>query len=863
MKMNSVSGICRSFRQLATVGLITVGTLSAWGQGEKSQLSPAEDSLAHFVRNIVTFNQMFSQEKVYLHFDNTGYFMGETIWFKAYVVNPMTNRPNILSRVLHVELVSPEGRVLQTQKLKIENGQGCGQFSLAELLHPGFYEVRAYTAVMLNWENAPYFSRVFPVFNPPQTEGKGMYDEPRMRQLSYTERLPGMREKAPKTEKLNVQFFPEGGNLVAGLPGRISFKATDKNGNPVKVEGKVVDGSGKTIVRMQSVHDGMGRFELTPEQGGKYYVEVDNGEKKVQRFALPEVLPAGYTMAVDNMADDSLRVHFACNENADMTQVLGVTVMSRGRVVMFDRVKWGNSRTATISLAKEKLPEGVGQVTLFDTQGRVYADRLVFKQPTHGVKFAVEGKKDIYRPKEKVEMTFKVTDTEGNPLRTLFSLAVRDADTETPQNQVNGGNIAANLLLGSEIRGYIHNIDYYFKADDQVHREALDLLLTTQGWRRYDWQQMTHPEDFEVKYPAEEGILLRGTLTSIYRNRIKEGSKIKVYLYNASGQSLVGSCVTDSLGQFAFLSEDFNGRWIMNIVTSDEDKPKEMNVNLLKMKSPIGRRFAEVETELFVASSEEMVSVSVADSVKKYDEEERKHWENLLPTVEVEATKEWQRGFVRRWNNVIYDMEDERMRIDETGEDYLKEFYVWLMETNPYFNFNYDDSGLIDATYKGRPVRFFITRVGSGARWLIDNGLSINVEDLSIHDIDAIAISDKPNSEQAMLAQGAIDSLTNDNSVFITVFVRQDYFRKKELKGYRKTKIQGFSTAYQFYVPDYSYADLPDEKDFRRTLYWEPYVLTNEQGEAVVTFYNSLMCRQMKVNAETITFGGLMGSFDY
>ena len=162
--------------------------------------SSPTDSLAHFVRSIHTYNQLFPREQVYLHFDNTGYFMGETIWFKAYVVSPQGFKPTALSRVLHVELLTPEGRVLQTQKLKIENGQCHGHIPLAELLHAGFYEVRAYTAYMLNWKDAPVFSRVFPIFNAPKEQG--VYDTPRMVKVPHTERLPRMRMERPKSEKL-------------------------------------------------------------------------------------------------------------------------------------------------------------------------------------------------------------------------------------------------------------------------------------------------------------------------------------------------------------------------------------------------------------------------------------------------------------------------------------------------------------------------------------------------------------------------------------------------------------------------------------------------------------------------------------
>ena len=145
------------------------------------------------------------------------------------------------------------------------------------------------------------------------------------------------------------------------------------------------------------------------------------------------------------------------NGRMDTTKALGLTVMCRGRVVQFEQINWNGNNSTSLTIAKETLPEGVNQLTLFDTEGRIYADRLFFIPLTRSVQFSLNGKKAIYQPREKVEMNFKLTDTEGNPVRTMFSLAVRDADTDTPTNAPNGGgNIAANLLLGSEVKGYIH-----------------------------------------------------------------------------------------------------------------------------------------------------------------------------------------------------------------------------------------------------------------------------------------------------------------------------------------------------------------------------------------------------------------------
>ena len=170
------------------------------------------DSLARFVKGINAFNQLYPQEKVYLHFDNAGYFMGETMWFKAYVMNSTTLEATDMSRVLYVELLTPEGRILTSQKLKIEDGQAHGHLPLTEVLHAGFYEVRAYTRMMLNWDKGLMFSRVFPIFDAPQEEGEGMYTTPTITRFPHSQRTPYKRDKQADTDRLNLTFFPEGGH---------------------------------------------------------------------------------------------------------------------------------------------------------------------------------------------------------------------------------------------------------------------------------------------------------------------------------------------------------------------------------------------------------------------------------------------------------------------------------------------------------------------------------------------------------------------------------------------------------------------------------------------------------------------------
>ena len=193
----------------------------------------AQERLRGFVRNVETFARLFPQEKAYLHLDNTGYFIGDTIWYKAYVVRPDTMAFTNLSGVLYVELVDPFGEIIETQKLKIEDGQCHGDISLEKLRANGFYEIRAYTRYMTNWPAENIFSRVVPVFDRPEQEGNytnQIIEQDFMKyrmgndtpdSLSRKQLRLWQKEKPPI-----VDFYPEGGNLVRGLNSLVAFEVS-------------------------------------------------------------------------------------------------------------------------------------------------------------------------------------------------------------------------------------------------------------------------------------------------------------------------------------------------------------------------------------------------------------------------------------------------------------------------------------------------------------------------------------------------------------------------------------------------------------------------------------------------------------
>ncbi len=339
-----------------------------------SQVDSSILAMADWVKAYNHFGKYNPQEKVYLHFDNTGYYLGETMWFAAYVVTAPQLRPTQMSKVLYVELLTPEGRIVETKKLKIEGGRCHGEFALTSpLLVAGFYEVRAYTRVMLNWEGS-YYTRVFPVFDRPEEAGQyGM----KITRYPRSQRVPEERAAAPDYKSLNLSFYPEGGELVEGIPGRVAFKAVDDEGRSVAVSGTVYDPEGHPVATLETQHCGMGNFTHTPSDEPSRVEITYNG--KTYRYTLPEAKAAGYTLGVDNSSGDSLHIKIRRSRDIQGGWV-GLTVSCRGIAHAFEVADLREQEEAGLHLSKADFPAGVQQITLFTPEGEVLGERLAYHQ---------------------------------------------------------------------------------------------------------------------------------------------------------------------------------------------------------------------------------------------------------------------------------------------------------------------------------------------------------------------------------------------------------------------------------------------------------------------------------------------------
>ena len=570
--------------------------------------------------NFDNFAQRYPQERVYLHFDNTSYYKGEHIWYKAYVVEGGTLQPSPLSRILYVELVNPIGYPVETQKLMVRNGQASGSFLLKDSLNSGFYEVRAYTAWMLNftpsfyegskaktgdayshgWDritkiltreffgerlqqylrgNVGIFSRVFPVY---EKVDKGQYDRRLIARLpKATASLEG-----DERDRLLVDFYPEGGNLVRNIPTRVAFQARTKEGRTLNVEGQIVR-KGKAIGTFKTDYAGRGVFSVTANENDEEEDLADGLKMKFfyngknYTFKLPKSHKRGYVLNVFNSGGETVRATVARN-SLTPGERLGLSVTARGATLYYDALDLTADLRADVTIETASLLTGVNIFTLYNEQGKVLAQREVFvnNHDMDGLRLQVTMPDGEEKPQPfgKVTLQCRLVDKDGNPAtgRNRFSLAV--TDKQFREGTYADDNAMTYLLLSSELKGFIPHPEYYFESDDHEHRAALDQLMMVQGWTRYDYERMMSGKPWSPIMAIERGLNFRGRVVGDHGPSddylIWKKIKQPVWVYNETRKPFSGfsttEVMTDSLGFFMFNINPFFGKARMSLMLNKE-----------------------------------------------------------------------------------------------------------------------------------------------------------------------------------------------------------------------------------------------------------------------------------------------------
>lgn len=786
------------------------------------------DTLRCFVRNIETFNRLFPQEKVYLHLDNTGYFRDETLWFKAYVLNAATNRWTDMSRVLYVELLNPQGDVMETRKLNIVDGQADGSIKLETLLTSGFYEIRAYTRYMMNWGGDGVFSQVIPIFDSPRK--KGNYAKRHIIAEGWEERAPKPRKK--KTEETvsdcSLKVKTTSDELVEVT---IQAQGGDSLGLAL-LSGGNVDAFDVVCPRGKVERRSFRKAEMA--EGINRLVLFDaNGDIKADElvFNYPRTMRDSIVITTDGT---TLKPYsrIKMNIKAKPNTTLSVSVRDFGTMVN------GQTQNAASWLFLSSdvngyVPNQMRIIYNDDVAGRYTTDSLLatfktskslfysntsqFKNPIEDNLYIIGNIKSkdkkltangaaldvtLYN-KEGASMSGQTkADTMGN-----YVFAVPDCEGEwtmlmnTTKNKKELKSIVAiNRNFSPTPRVYSveetketplptpkkkAKVDSTAFATQKVY-ENLIREVTVKGkrrfkearesWEREGWGRYKSSLYYNCDHAADE-----------YEDRGEEVPNIFKWLTQRNDK-FTGNAgdVNAMTGYVCIKHPPFE-----KIFETDKVASKVNDVTLLRQQEQ---------------KNSERSEFSDAGG-----DEDGSHTEFL------------------RYISVESNMYDEKVLIKDDGLYYDNRPIVWILDNCFY-------------TITQCPQSIELTDV--------ENIMPTNaIMSPDLRDFKSVYISEEKLEWRKYID---IPKLAGYNPV--TVYLYSHHTFPVKHKGQRRTWFSGFSKKETFQSPDYSL--MTPMPDYRRTLYWNPNVRTDSNGNATIEFYNNSTCTQLQVSAEAITEDG-------
>ncbi len=490
-------------------------------------------------------------EKVYLHVDRNRYYPGDDIWFKAYLIDASDMILSSHSMNLHVELISPEFKIIESRVVKLENGLGKGDFHLEEKLASGEYSLRAYTNYMRNFGSQVFFNKVITVINSSDAD-KAFSDS-----LNYS------------PNKLVVRFFPEGGSLVENVTSVVAFKAEDENGNSHDITGEILSSKGERVAGFNCIHNGMGTFLLKPLTGVSYYAKSRDMNGDSARSELPASFSSGFVMNVSKNQDRHLLLTFRTSAetlsslpDSDFT----LTVSSHNEVYKtFSFIM--KSLNNLLNLSADDLPEGIVVLTLSGTKNIPLCERLVYVTHNEDVKINIETDKKVYNHRDSVSVKISLKGSSALPDYGYLSLSATD-NFFRDNSYAYPSTISSWFLLESDIRGPVEDPSYYFDRSNPSRLEDLDLLLLTQGWRDFKWKQKP------MEYLPEYGFALSGRVRKKIIDLPVKDATVNIGIFN-NGKPWIRILPVDEMGRFSIKGLDFSGRArLIASVTGDMDDLK-------------------------------------------------------------------------------------------------------------------------------------------------------------------------------------------------------------------------------------------------------------------------------------------------
>lgn len=760
---------------------------------------------------------------VFAHIDKPLYITGDRLWLSAYLLEPTTSQVLYGDGALHVDLLTPNGKVVQHQWLKISEGRAVGDFRLADTLTTGMYRLRAYTDEDYA-STRPAFERTIPVHN--------------------LLRGTGDRQKAGPAES-DIQFLPEGGRWIAGLPNRLGIKVVGADGRGKTVLGRILDGQGQEITRFASNRFGMGSVVVSPKAGQTYRAEVNDGSG-TRQIPLPAVEAEGFVLTTDAVSDTTELVVRVLTTGPQTDPVVYLTFQSYGQLVQRTKMKLQEGK-ARLNLPMAVFPPGLCQVTLYDAYGKARAERMLFiSEQTAPVQVSMTPEKPKYTPRERLVLNLKLTGQPEIPQVAMLSASVTDAD-QVPDDSL-AADIRTHLLLSGDLRGRIEQPGFYFRDTTRATRRALDDLLLTQGWRRIGLRKPESSGD------TLGGIVFSGRVLDEKRNPIPH-AELLVASPNST-QPMPHSIGTNRYGRFrmAGLGVKDTLRLLVQV----------MNSQFKAIKGTV-----ETDTAGHVWASAKPVAEPSPDWQRFQQELEaaRLRQESDPGLYRDKQARQLKEVTVRGQRTSERPEHVERMSLHGTPDAVL----LFDERSQPYAN--------VYEMIRGRVPGVQVTQTASGYNVNIRGSFSFTQGAQSpLYIFDGSYLTETPEGNVLMTfnpndieriellknaSTAAIYGSRGGNGV-IAFYTKRGFTQKKNAPsvGLNQLTFIGFAPQREFYVPRYEEtagAVLVEQNaptDRRDVLYWKPVIQTDSKGTSNLAFPLSDVVRTIRVVVQGITTDG-------
>lgn len=752
--------------------------------------SLTEEHVINFFKTLETAQQ----EKLYLHLDKPYYAAGDSIWFKGYLVNATTHVINMPGNFIYVELINQKDSTVFRSKIKRTDDVFQGNIPLPASFPAGQYILRSYTNWMRNPGEDYFYIRKILVGNSIEKKDQTPV---------LTEKQTKQKEKETlASHEFSLTFFPEGGNLLANVNQQIAFKCQQADGYSKEITGVIMTAGGDTVTTFKTEHDGMGSVTIYPETGKQLIAKVDNTDKIVE---LPSPQNNGLSISMVQIKDV---LHYQIKSTPEYVwpDSLFLIAHTRGYPILLAPLTKEN-RSGSLNLST--FAGGISHFLVMDSNGQPISQRLLFVYPDHRPTCKLTCDKKEYTKREKVILQIELDDplAEGE-----FSVSITDNKTVKTDSLAN--NILSELLLTSDLKGYIESPGYYFMAKDRKRIRDLDLLMLTHGWTRFPVKNLQKEPDVIPLFFMEKGQFISGKIENFVGKGAKEANVIAIdpknniirdIKTNDKGEFLVDGIDYQDSTTFVIQARTKKGLALVTIELDQETIP-ERSMKIPYKNTPD----TEINKDYLFNTRERF-----------YYEGGIKVYELGEVVIEGKHSESKQEAARRVWADYSYSPEMLRKSLSRTGDDLLRN------------------------AYPNRPADAPLVVIDKMCYWE-DNYIlgTIYTEDIETFDL---------YKDQSRCEFGS----PGKPGPAIVITLKPEAMDRQR-RGIAWLKTLGYSKSAEFYTPVY---DTPEKKssnipDLRTTILWNPALQFDSTGKATVEFYTSDSPSSYNLEIEGITTKG-------